>query len=111
MRIRRSALVLATALTADSARANEIPPIQAAARRFSLQNVSMVQRKAGGAVLITYRADSPVDPVTNKVVPDAVERYEFWHAGTEVVVTLSGPVNADNVDPWRTVTDSFRWLG
>jgi hypothetical protein len=25
-------------------------------------------------------------------------------------VTLSGPAGADNVDPWRTVTDSFRWL-
>ena len=109
--VRMETVPAATAPTVDSARATEVPPIQAATRRFSLQNVSMVQRKAGGAVLITYKADSPVDPVTNKVVPDAVERYEFWHAGTEVVVTLSGPVNADNVDPWRTVTDSFRWLG
>lgn len=109
--VRMETMPAATAPTVDSARANEIPPIQAAGRRFSLQNVAMAHRKAGDAVLITYKADSPVDPVTNKVVPDAVERYEFWHAGTEAVVTLSGPVNADNVDPWRTVTDSFRWLG
>jgi hypothetical protein len=109
--VRLETLPAATAPTVDTARATEVPPIQAAGRRFSLRNVSTVQRKAGNAVLISYKADSPVDPVTNKVVPDAVERYEFWHAGTEAVVTLSGPVNADNVDPWRIVTDSFRWLG
>ena len=53
--------------------------------------------------------DAPADPVTGKVVHDAVERYEFWRAGTEAILTLSGPVGADNVDPWRIVTDSFRW--
>ncbi|MDT7564604.1 MAG: hypothetical protein QOG76_3228, partial [Pseudonocardiales bacterium] len=24
-------------------------------------------------------------------------------------LTLSGPKGADNVDPWRKVTDSLRW--
>ena len=43
------------------------------------------------------------------LIHDAVERYEFWKAGTEVVLTLSGPQGADNVDPWRIVTDSFGW--
>ncbi len=64
---------------------------------------------AGSAVLITYQADSAPNEVTGKVVSDAVERYEFFSGGTEVVLTLSGPVGSDNVDPWRTVTDSFRW--
>jgi hypothetical protein len=97
--------------TVDSARANEVPPIQSGAQRFSLQKVQTVKRKGGDAVLVTYKADSPVDPVTGKVVPDAFERYEFFRNGTEAVLTLSGPVRADNVDPWRTVTDSFTWLG
>jgi hypothetical protein len=108
--VRVETIAASSAPTIASARAGEVPAIQAASQRFSLQKVSMVRRKAGDAVLITYRADSPVDPVTNKVVPDEVERYEFWKAGTEAIVTLSGPVGADNVDPWRTVTDSFRWL-
>jgi hypothetical protein len=95
----------------DSAKAGEVPAVQSGAQRFSLQKVQVVQRKGGQAVLVTYRADSPVDPVTGKVVPDAFERYEFHHAGTVAVLTLSGPVKADNVDPWRTVSDSFRWLG
>jgi len=38
-----------------------------------------------------------------------VERYAFWRAGTTVILTLSGPQGADNVDPWRMVTDSFGW--
>jgi hypothetical protein len=25
-------------------------------------------------------------------------------------VLLGGPAGADNVDPWRTITSSFRWL-
>jgi hypothetical protein len=49
--------------------------------------------------------------VTGKVYTDVVERYEFFRNGTEAIVTLSGPSGADNVDPWRTVTNSFRWLG
>jgi hypothetical protein len=48
--------------------------------------------------------------VTGKVFRDAVERYEFYRNGTETVVILAGPTGADNVDPWRTVTNSFRWL-
>ena len=50
------------------------------------------------------------DPVTGKVYRDEVERYEFYRNGTESVLTLAGPVGADNVDPWRTVTNSFQWL-
>jgi hypothetical protein len=109
--VRVETVPASTAPTPDSAKATEVPAIQAGARRFALQKVETVQRPGGRAVLIGYRAESPVDPVTGKVVPDAFERYEFFRAGTEAVVTLSGPVNADNVDPWRMVTDSFRWLG
>ncbi len=71
--------------------------------------VTAVQRRAGQAVLITYQAASAPNPVTGKSVTEAVERYQFWHNGTEVVVTLSGPQGTDNVDPWRTITDSLQW--
>ncbi|MDQ6910880.1 MAG: hypothetical protein M3Z84_08900 [Actinomycetota bacterium] len=95
--------------TVQSAQQNELPAIKASATNFQAGKVSSVNRKAGAAVLITYSDDSPPDPVTGKVVHDAVERYEFWKAGTEVILTLSGPQGADNVDPWRIVTDSFGW--
>jgi hypothetical protein len=71
--------------------------------------VSTVSRKAGSAILITYQTDSTPDEVTGKSRRLAVERYVFWKAAKQVTVTLSGAVGADNVDPWRTVTDSLTW--
>ena len=97
-----------SAPTVQTGRA-ELTRIRSTATGFVPGDVTTVQRPAGSAVLITYQADSAPNEVTGKVVSDAVERYEFFSGGTEVVLTLSGPVGSDNVDPWRTVTDSFRW--
>lgn len=96
--------------TEASARSVEIPQIAATAQGFALGEVKTVPRPAGQVILITYRADSSPSPVTGKSVPLDVERYEFSKAGHEVVATLSAPAGSDNVDPWRTVTDSFNWL-
>jgi hypothetical protein len=79
------------------------------AGHFALGPVDTVSRHAGKAVVARYRADAAADPVTGKVVNDDVEKYEFWKNGTLVTLTLTGPHGADNVDPWRIVTDSFRW--
>jgi hypothetical protein len=90
-------------------------PTVASARRAMLAHgvkpgsVGVVRRAAGPAVRITYLADSKPDPVTGKTRVDAVERYLFFHKGQEAVLTLSGPKGADNVDPWRIITDSLRW--
>jgi hypothetical protein len=95
--------------TVASVRAMDVPKLASAVSHFAVGNVTRVTRRSGPAVLVTYQQDSPVDPVTGKVIRDAVERYAFWHAGEEAILTLSGPVGADNVDPWRTVTDSVTW--
>ena len=95
--------------TIDSARA-ELPVVEATTPGFHLGGISVVDRKAGQVVLITYTATSPPNAVTGKTGTNAVERYEFWHANDEVILTLSGAVGADNVDPWRTITDSLQWL-
>lgn len=100
----------AAAPTVASARAVEVPAIKHPLHGFALTGVSVVSRPAGTAVLIRYSADSRPDPVTGKVYKDTFERYEFYKNGTEAVVLLGGPAGADNVDPWRTVTNSFRWL-
>jgi hypothetical protein len=70
---------------------------------------STVQRKAGAAQRATYLDKSQPDPVTGKTRTNAVERYVFSHHGQQAVLTLTGPKGADNVDPWRIVTDSLRW--
>jgi hypothetical protein len=44
-----------------------------------------------------------------RTIPLSIERHVFRHGGRRVVLTLSGPKGADNVDPWRIVTDSLRW--
>jgi hypothetical protein len=92
------------------ARTVEIPQIASATDGFTPGQVSIVQRAAGSVVLITYQGDSAPSPVTGKSVKQDVARYEFSRGGRGVVVTLAAPAGSDNVDPWRTVTDSFTWL-
>lgn len=99
----------AAAPTAASITAADVPKLTAAVPKLTQPAVTSVNRAAGPALLLTYQGDSPLDPVTGKVVRDAFERYTFYRAGTRVDLTLSGPVNADNVDPWRIVSDSLRW--
>lgn len=95
--------------TPTTARNTELPAIRSNATGFKPGTVTTVHRQGGTAVLITYRALSPVNPVTGKVIQQSVERYEFWRGGQEIAITLAAPVGSDNVDPWRTVTDGFAW--
>ena len=109
--IRVVVLASAPAPSVVSAQSADVPALAGSVPCFSVGKISQVTRKAGTAVLITYRADSAADPVTGKVVRQDVERYEFWRAGKgEAVITLASPQGSDNVDPWRRVTDSFTWL-
>lgn len=99
----------AQAPTVASARTGTVPKLRASTPGFQLVSVSSVRRTAGSVVEVEYHATSAPSSVTGKSVADDVQRYEYYRNGTEVDVALSGPVGADNVDPWRTVTDSFRW--
>jgi hypothetical protein len=98
-----------SAPTVTSVGSEVVPRLRGQVPKFDGPKVSQVNRHAGSAVLLKYQGDSAADPVTGKVVRDAFERYAFYRQGHEVDLTLSGPVNADNVDPWRIVTDSFSW--
>jgi hypothetical protein len=75
----------------------------------TIAGATKVVRKAGSAIRIDYLQKSTPDATTGKSVTLAVARYLFWKNGTLVSLTLSGATGADNVDPWRTVTDSFAW--
>lgn len=87
----------------------DVARLKAAAPSFSLGKVATVNPPAGRAVLLTYQVDSAPDQVTGKVVRDAVERYTFYRSGSRVDLSLIGPVNADNVDPWKIVSNSVVW--
>jgi hypothetical protein len=95
--------------TVATVQSQDVPAVRTQSRCFEGGAVTTATRKAGPVILVTYKADSAPDPVTGKVVHDDVERYAFWRGGTEAIVTLSSPQGSDNVDPWRTVTDSFAW--
>ncbi|MGW1807384.1 hypothetical protein [Streptomyces sp. NPDC002078] len=107
--VRITAASAATAPTTGSVTHTVVPRLRSQVAKFAAPKVSEVNRHAGRVVLLTYLGDSAKDPVTGKVVRDAFERYAFYRSGHEVDLTLSGPVNADNVDPWRIVSDSFAW--
>jgi hypothetical protein len=96
-------------LTVNEARQTVVPQLAKTVSGFSAGNVSAVTRKSGDGILVTYLAQGKPDPVTDKSVKDAVERYTFFNQGEQVTLTLAGPDGADNVDPWRIVTDSLRW--
>jgi hypothetical protein len=76
---------------------------------FALDSVKEATRSGGPAVVAAYEIGSPPNDVTGKSALLAVERYELAKNGTTVVLTLSGATGADNVDPWRIVSDSVVW--
>ena len=96
--------------TAASAGAADVPQLQGTERAFQLGGVKAVTLPAGGAVEITYQANGAPNPVTGKQYRMDVQRFELYRGGTQVVLTLSSPVGADNVDPWAKVSRSFAWL-
>jgi hypothetical protein len=96
-------------LTAARAAQTEVPKLARSVKGFQAGKVGTVSRQGGSAVRISYLADAKPDPVTGKAGQNAVERYVFFKQGHEVVLTLSGPKGADNVDPWKIVSDSVRW--
>lgn len=98
-----------SAPTPSSLTTADVPTLQKAVPSFSQPKVTSDNRTAGPVLVLTYQGDSSIDPVTGKVVRDAFEQYTFYRNGSRVDLTLSGPVNADNVDPWRMVSDSLRW--
>jgi hypothetical protein len=95
--------------TVDSVRASELSDVAAQGTHVAVGKVESRTLPGGNAVHAACSADSPPDPVTGRVVPDDVELYVFWRNGSEVLLTLSGPHGADDVDAWRTVSDSFAW--
>jgi hypothetical protein len=95
--------------TPDTVLAGELADIAASGRAVKIGTAESVTLPSGPTVHGTYSEDSAPDPVTKRVVRDDVELYVFWRAGTEVLLTLSGPHGADNVDPWAQISRSFAW--
>jgi hypothetical protein len=98
-----------SAPTVQSATSTEVPLLRKTTRAFRLGSVKSGSLSAGPTVIVDYQANSDPNPVTGKQYRLDVLRYELFRNGEEAVITLLSPVGADNVDPWRIVTESFAW--
>jgi hypothetical protein len=100
----------AAAPTVRSVTATTIRALQASTLAFRLQAVKPVMLAAGPAVEIIYQVNSPPNPVTGRQYRLVIERFELYGNGHGAVLSLSSAVGSDNVDPWRIVSESFRWM-
>jgi hypothetical protein len=95
--------------TVATAKRTEVPALARAYPGLSAPKVTAVRRSGLPGVRITFLAKAKPDAVTGKSEIDAVERYLLARGGRVAVVTLSGPQKADNVDPWKLVSNSVRF--
>jgi hypothetical protein len=65
---------------------------------------------SGPAVKATYTTQSAPNPVTGKQVRLNVVRYELAHAGRVAIIDLGTPTGVDNVDAYKRMAGSFKWL-
>jgi hypothetical protein len=101
-------LATPSAPTPAVARTSDVPRLAGSVPAFHLRSLAAVLLPGGRGVRIVFRRNSEPDPVTGKVYRDEVEEYLVWSAGRLVRLDLYGPVGADNVDAYRTMSRSLR---
>ena len=99
----------ASAPTVASARRDDVPRLRSSVPAFELRSVAAVTLAGGRAVLIVFRRNSNPDPVTGRQYRDEVQEFLLWKNGREIRFDLFGPVGADNVDAYRTMSNSLRF--
>ena len=100
-------LAASTEPTTATAKSSVVPRLQGSVPAFELRDITSVTVPGGQGVRIVYRRNSEPDKVTGKVYRDEVEEYLVYHAGRLVRMDLYGPVGADNVDAYRTMSQSL----
>jgi hypothetical protein len=100
---------MTAAPTVATARSTTVPSLSASTSAFRLQSVRAVTLAGGPAIEIVYQVNSQSNAVTGRQYRLVVERFEFFSKGHGAVLSLSCAVGSDNVDPWRIVSQSFRW--
>ena len=108
--ITASWMPMAAAPSVSAARATTVPALRAGTLAFRLQAVRAVPLAGGTAIEIIYQVNSQPNAVTGRQYRLVIERFELQRAGRLAVVSLSSAVGSDNVDPWRIVSESFRWM-
>jgi len=100
---------LATAPTADSVKADQVPELEKVGRAVKVTTVKDVKVKGSAAILISYTSNSDPNQVTNKQIRLEHDRYLFFKDGNLAALDMAAPQGADNVDDWSLMSNSFRW--
>ncbi len=103
-----TSLSASQAPSVSSARSSDVARLKQSVPAFALRGITTVSVPGGKGVRIVFRRNSAPDPVTGKVYRDEVEEYLVFSAGRLVRMDLYGPVGADNVDAYRTMSQSLR---
>lgn len=106
--VRADTAAMPRALDEASVRSAELPRLRSTQPAFELVSVSPASLPAGNGVKVVYRRNSVPDPVTGRQVRDEVEEYLVSNGSTGVRLSLFGPVGADNVDAYQTISTSLR---
>jgi hypothetical protein len=85
------------------------PELEKNGRAVKITKISEVKLKAGKAIKIAFDSNSEPNSVTNKQVREENEAFYFTKDGKLVILRLSAPKGADNVDQWKLISSSFRW--
>jgi hypothetical protein len=101
---------MAAAPTVSSVRATTVRTLQASTQAFRLQSIRAVSLAGGPAIEVIYQVNSTANQVTGRTYRLVVERFELYRNGRGAALSLSSAVGSDNVDPWRIVSESFRWM-
>jgi hypothetical protein len=96
--------------TVERANSVDVQELASTEPAFQFVETKQVTLPGGKAILIKYQKDSTPNEITGKKYRMDVLLYELYRNGLQVNLTLASPVGADNVDPWKTISDSFRWL-
>jgi hypothetical protein len=104
-----ASLPMTASPTVRTARASTVPMLTRANLAFRLQSVKAVRLAGGPAVEIVYQVNSQPNAVTGRQYRLVIERFELYRNGRGAMLSLSSAVGSDNVDPWRIVSESFRW--
>jgi hypothetical protein len=94
--------------TAASVRA-DVRALAAGATTVGAPHVKRVSLPSGRAYEVSYTTRSAPNPLTNKRVTLAVNRFYISRGAKHAVIDLGAPQGVDNVDAYRLIIQSFRW--
>lgn len=101
----------ATAPTVASVQVAQTPALKQNGHAVNIQDVKTKTMPHGVSVVcVAFTSNSDPDPVTGKQVRLDNVTYYYYHQGTVATLTLRAPTGADNVDQWKRISESFRWL-